>query len=154
MAHLLPHTHSSTTAVVLASPACWCCNNVSKGKGQKLYGNSALFVYSSRCSCALCCCHFIRVESSRVDGCPPKQTVFRCSDDRHLKYFISCPFLFCVHLSLSLLCFFLGTFRSTKQRKTIGACYLHFYVDPISLMFFSPLLRATTNLAPAQQFSS
>lgn len=153
MAHLLPHTHSSTTAVVLASPACWCCNNVSKGKGQKLYGN----LVHCLCTAQDVLVHFVAVilyESSRVDGCPPKQTVFRCSDDKHLKYFISCPFLFCVHLSLSLLCFFLGTFRSTKQRKSIGACYLHFYVDPISLMFFSPLLRATTNLAPAQQFSS
>lgn len=40
-----------------------------------------------------------------------------------------------------------------EEKKVIGACYPHHYVDPppISISF---LLCATTNLTPAQQFSS
>lgn len=41
--------------------------------------------------------------------------------------------------------------KKTKKKKVIGACYPHHYVDPISISF---LLCATTNLTPAQQFSS
>lgn len=64
MAHLLPHRHLSTTAVVLASPACWCCNNVSKRKGQKLYGN----LVHCLCTAQDVLVHFVAVilyESSR-----------------------------------------------------------------------------------------
>lgn len=38
-----------------------------------------------------------------------------------------------------------------EEKKVVGACYPHHYVDPISISF---LLCATTNLTPAQQFSS
>lgn len=63
-------------------------------------------------------------------------------------YKMPIPFFFVCVSCLSLCPFsffflFLRHIRSTKQRKTIGACYLHFYVGPTSF-FFPPLLRTTT----------
>uniref|UniRef100_A0A131YBW7 Uncharacterized protein n=1 Tax=Rhipicephalus appendiculatus TaxID=34631 RepID=A0A131YBW7_RHIAP len=106
------------------------------------------------------CTLLLSFYTSQVDGCPSRRTVFRYSDDEHLEYFISCPhsLLFVCVLSISLslqFFFFLRHIRSTKQKKkTIGACYLHFYVDPTSFFFFSSIIACYYNLAPAQQFSS
>lgn len=146
MVHLLPHTTHASATIVVASPACCYSGHVSKGWGKK---NCEKLVHCS-CTAQDVPVHFVAVilyEPSRWMSFKTNSLPLQWRWALGVFYKLPIPSSFFLCVSCLSLCpfsfFFLQHIRSTKQRKTIGACYLHFYVDPICF-FFPPLLRATT----------